>query len=219
MCCWHKKLDNKSFCINLASLGGPRDKASRIVDNDTREREEVACDPFICPYRKAEVDDKQKCRNLTKLGVHLDLPGSESGAGFYGVSTCSYYSKENLENQMALLRKLTCGFIAQIPLSIVQVKRTVKTKDKSGRDIYIIARVLCLKPRVGYEQMIKLAHSHAAFVELAGRARVGLDKIQARFEFTKEDVDMLVNEYEEVVNEDEEYTAEIESQLGENDED
>lgn len=209
-CCWPKdfKADG-SFCTRLEPLGVITGKAWRIKE-DGEGREEVICNPKSCPYAQGEKDGNQKCKNLTRLALHVDLPSAQSGAGFYGLRTTSWNSRAMLESQLTALKNITCGFISTIPLELFQIQKTVKRIDK-GKEKYEKVPVLCIRPTVSYEEILILCHKQAQFVELAGRAKQVMDKVRHDFAFTKDDVDTLMTGYDDLAEIEEEMNKELEN--------
>ncbi|MCL6444197.1 MAG: hypothetical protein K6T83_12205 [Alicyclobacillus sp.] len=87
-----------------------------------------------CLYQDCPIFQQKKCKPLTRL---LFLLPDVEGIGVWELDTTSYYSAQNLGASVQLIRQLTRGRIAMIPLKLRVVPQTV-SPDGTLKTVYVL---------------------------------------------------------------------------------
>jgi hypothetical protein len=87
-----------------------------------------------CLYRDCPIYIEGKCKELTRL---LFLLPEVEGIGVWELDTTSYHSAQNLVSSVELIRKLTRGRIAMIPLKLRVVPKVVNP-DGRTKTVFIL---------------------------------------------------------------------------------
>jgi hypothetical protein len=87
-----------------------------------------------CEYRDCPIFQEGKCKELTRL---LFLLPEVEGIGVWELDTTSYHSAQNLVSSIQLIRQLTRGKIAMIPLKLRVVPKVVNP-DGRTKTIYVL---------------------------------------------------------------------------------
>lgn len=87
-----------------------------------------------CGYRECPIYQENKCKELTRL---LFLLPDVEGIGVWELDTTSYHSAQNLVSSIQLIRQLTRGKIAMIPLKLRVVPKVVNPDGKT-KTVYVL---------------------------------------------------------------------------------
>ncbi|WP_258111895.1 hypothetical protein [Alicyclobacillus sp. SP_1] len=87
-----------------------------------------------CWYKDCPIFREKKCKPLTRLLFLLpDVPG----IGIWEIDTTSYFGSQNLTACVQMVRQLTRGRIAMIPLKLRVVPQTV-SPDGKAKTVYVL---------------------------------------------------------------------------------
>lgn len=114
-----------------------------------------------CLYRDCPIYQEGKCKELTRL---LFLLPDVEGIGVWELDTTSYHSAQNLVSSIQLIRQLTRGKIAMIPLKLRVVPKVVNPDGKT-KTVYVLdlkleniklMDLLTRIPQLGMEEPMQL---------------------------------------------------------------
>lgn len=87
-----------------------------------------------CPYKDCEIYQAKQCKELTRL---IFLLPEVNGIGTWEIASTSYYTSQNLIGSIQLIRQLTRGRIAMIPITLRVVPMNVSVEGRS-KTIYVL---------------------------------------------------------------------------------
>ena len=129
---------NSTFCRSLTSVGAYLKKSSFPTEavrseyhNDGSKTDMIVeCNSRECPYASEKGKDGFVCKPVTKLKVHLDLPGSPSNGSDFTVDTKAYNSRQNIIDFCEKAEKVCGGFLSGMSMELVVKRKTMV--DSSG---------------------------------------------------------------------------------------
>ena len=87
-----------------------------------------------CLYQDCPIYQQKKCKPLTRL---LFLLPNVEGIGVWELDTTSYFSAQNLGSSVQLIRQLTRGRIAMIPLQLRVIPQSV-SPEGTMKTVYVL---------------------------------------------------------------------------------
>ena len=87
-----------------------------------------------CLYQDCPIYQQKKCKPLTRL---LFLLPDVEGIGVWELDTTSYFSAQNLGSSVQLIRQLTRGRIAMIPLKLRLIPQSV-SPEGTTKTVYVL---------------------------------------------------------------------------------
>ena len=87
-----------------------------------------------CLYQDCPIYQQKKCKPLTRL---LFLLPDVEGIGVWELDTTSYFSAQNLGSSVQLIRELTSGRIAMIPLQLRVIPQSV-SPEGTMKTVYVL---------------------------------------------------------------------------------
>ena len=113
---------------------GDGEEALRLVNEQTGQREKVPCP---CGRQEPTYSGKDRCKISTKLSCLID--GVESVGGIWTLRTTSYNSTVGLLSSLALIKRITGGPLANIPLMLtLRPKTVVSPTDGRVQTVWVV---------------------------------------------------------------------------------
>src|SRR5215471_18735532 len=135
--------------------------------------------PVRCPCHRIEAnyEGKDRCKINGKLSFLI--PGAGGVGGVWVFRTTSYNSVTGILSSLALIRNITGGILANIPLQLrVQKKLAQKPTDQSAVTIYVVTLEYPGDPtelmEAGHQIALHRAQTHMSIANIEEEARRSL---------------------------------------------
>jgi hypothetical protein len=122
------------FVGTSAWCSGDGEYAHRRVDKNTKELKEVTCP---CERINFDYEGTPKCKVNGKLSVIID--GAAIVGGVWVFRTTSFNSVQSIYSSLVLIKRITGGPLAGIPMDMVLSPKTAITPDGKTTKIYMVS--------------------------------------------------------------------------------
>ena len=147
--------------------------ASRIDPEDDSKRIEVSCP---CERIERDFTGRGKCKINGALSVMLDA--APAVGGVWKLRTTSFNSVQGIMSSLSLIRQITGGVLAGIPLNLTLSPKTGTLLDGTQQLVYVVgieyAGGQAELQQVGYEMARARADAHVGIKEVENQARAAL---------------------------------------------
>jgi len=116
---------NQAWCI------GDGTKALRLKNDKERETIECPCERVLPAYK-----GQNRCKVFGRLSVILQC--AERLGGVWVFRTTSWNTTRNILSSMMLLKQITGGVLAGLPLLLTIQPKTVVTQDGQSQVVYVV---------------------------------------------------------------------------------
>lgn len=152
--------------------------------------------PCTCERIVMGYDGRDKCKFNGTLSVMID--GAAGVGGVWKFRTTSYNTIVGLMSSLALIKRVTGGILAGIPLTLTVSPKTVTAPDGKIQTIFVVGLEYKGTPEelqaVGYEAALSQANHHARIGHVEEEARRLLLPAPGQV-FPDEDTDEIVDEF------------------------
>ncbi len=171
---------------------GDGEKAIR-ADAASQSRHEVEC---TCERFDSDYKGPEKCKINGTLSVMID--GAAGVGGVWKFRTTSYNTVVGLMSSLALIKRITGGVLAGLPLALTVSPKTVNAPEGGTQTVYIVGLEYKGTPeelqKVGYDAALAQATHHARVEHVEEEARRLLLPAPNRI-FAGDDADDIVEEF------------------------
>ena len=174
---------------------GDGENALRLRQQNSSERDMVTCP---CPLADPAYQDKDKLRCKMNGTLSVIIDGVDVVGGVWKFRTTSYNSIVGVTSSLALIRRITGGPLAGIPLMLTLSPKTGITPEGQAALIHVVGLEFRGTPEklqdIGYQRALKMATHSTRIEQIEDRARSMLRSLPAP-ELDGDDADDLVAEH------------------------